>query len=297
VKATDYPGMYQDAEAASSRAEKQYFYAVLATVVLLMVSALTSLVEFARPWSSFLQAGALLGSLAITIYRAQQEPQKLWYDMRALAEAVKSLAWRFMMRAKPYDLNEATARTSFVSDLGELVRADLLAGHALALSGGDQISSFMADVRKQEIHERKGVYGLNRIRDQLEWYGSKVQSNNRLAQRWFIALVAFQFMAIAAALARLAFPVGPDWPVGIFSAAAIAVMAWMQAKRFRDVASSLNFRFCKLDWRTCQLTRSYRHSCLTLKTSCPENIMPRSAISSATQTAPLWPVRLKSVRI
>jgi hypothetical protein len=267
--------MYQDAEAASSRAEKQYFYAVLATVVLLMVSALTSLVEFARPWSSFLQAGALLGSLAITIYRAQQEPQKLWYDMRALAEAVKSLAWRFMMRAKPYDVDEATARTSFVSDLGELVRADLLAGHALALSGGDQISSFMADVRKQEIHERKGVYGLNRIRDQLEWYGSKVQSNNRLAQRWFIALVAFQFMAIAAALARLAFPVGPDWPVGIFSAAAIAVMAWMQAKRFRDVASSYSLAFHELSFLQARLANMSTDQELSAFVLDAENIMSR----------------------
>jgi glutathione S-transferase len=243
MNVTDYPGLYQDAEAASSRAKKHYVYAVLATVTLLMISAVISLVEFAPVWSSFLQAGALLGSLAITIYLAKQQPQKRWYATRALAEDIKSRTWCWMMRAAPYHEDEAAARTRFLSDLGDLVETDSLGGHLLALSGQDQISSFMAEVRKQGINERKRLYGLDRIEDQLKWYRSKVHSNSRLAKRWLIALIGFQFMAITFALARLGFPTGPNWPVGVFSAAAVAAMAWIQAKQFRERAASYSLSF------------------------------------------------------
>jgi len=46
MKADDYPGLYQDAEATSLRAQRRYLWAVLASMTLLVSSAVLSLIDF-----------------------------------------------------------------------------------------------------------------------------------------------------------------------------------------------------------------------------------------------------------
>ena len=238
MNSVDYPGLYQDAEAASSRAQKHYLWAVLSNIGLLVSSAVISLVEFSRAWSALFQTVALLGSLGITIYLALQAPHRVWYGTRALAETIKSCTWRFMMRSDPYHGDDAPARKRFVSDLGELIKDDPVARDATASSNSEQISFCMGEIRSRDTLARKKAYDIERLCDQLDWFRQKAQSNTRLAARWFVGLTALQCLAIGCALASFAFPDGPRWPVGVFAAAAAAVMAWLQAKRFQDHAAS-----------------------------------------------------------
>jgi len=85
---------------------------------------------------------------------------------------------------------------------------------------------------------RRKTYDNERVRDQLDWYRAKAQSNKRLATRWFVGLTVLQCLAVGCALASFVFPDGPRWPVGVFAAAAAAVTAWLQAKRVQDHAAS-----------------------------------------------------------
>jgi hypothetical protein len=145
-----------------------------------------------------------------------------------------------MMRAEPYSMADAIARASFLSDLGGMVRDNPLERCAFVVSEGDQITSCMIEIRNRAVEERKKIYELDRVRDQLNWYKNKVQSNARLASRWFAGLVSLQVLAVTCALARFAFPTGPHWPAGVFSAAAAAAMAWIQVKQFKENAASFS---------------------------------------------------------
>jgi len=142
------------------------------------------------------------------------------------------------MRADPFATEDAIARERFVSDLSEMVRDNPAMAHVTATSGSGQISAFMTEARRRDTESRKALYDRDRIGDQLDWFQRKARSNERLAARWFASLVALQCLAVCFAMAGFLFPAGQRWPVGILTSAAAAVMAWIQAKQFREHAAS-----------------------------------------------------------
>jgi hypothetical protein len=45
----------------------------------------------------------LLGSIVAKYVSKQRSDDKEWFDGRAVAESVKTLTWRYMMRLKPFE--------------------------------------------------------------------------------------------------------------------------------------------------------------------------------------------------
>src|SRR5690606_15189811 len=44
----------------------------------------------------------------LCIFIGYQKPDRIWYNARAVAESVKTLTWRYMMRAEPFQATEET---------------------------------------------------------------------------------------------------------------------------------------------------------------------------------------------
>ena len=163
----------------------------------------------------------------------------LVYAARAVAESIKTLAWRFASRAEPFDSDDAAASAEFRNRLKAVVEqnqgvAQLLTEH-LAES---QVTPALAQMRTASLADRLSTYVDSRVRDQLVWYAKKASFNKAMSSRLFALLIGLNIIAVIFALGKIQFPSEPYWPTEIFVTAAACLLAWMQAKRYSELAAS-----------------------------------------------------------
>ncbi len=234
----DFPALYGAANAASMASQKNFFRALFWSLFALVVAAILSVINKPGPELSYAQICALFISLGCTIYLAAKQPQKIWYGGRALAESVKTVTWRYMMKAEPYD-NDSAADRKFTKSLKELLDSNKeVSKQSFHQANTDQVTQSMQATRMLSLADRKTLYQNTRIDDQLKWYTRKALYNKRHATGYFISIIALNILAIGFAISKLSFPNATNWPTDIFIAATGAVIAWVQAKRYQDLATS-----------------------------------------------------------
>jgi len=235
----EFPALQQAADAASKTAQRRFHLALGCNLISLIAAATLSVVNYPAAWFAEARAVLLLLGLVMAVYLALWQPQRVWYGMRALAESIKTISWRFMMRAEPYNVEHSVAERRFSESLLEILAANSqISRHATFAAQPDQITVAMRQCRNLELAERKRRYLNGRIRDQLSWYQQKAQSNKRASLIWFSTLVLANALALAAAVVKIDHPSVQLWPTDILTAIAGAAMAWIQAKRFQELAAS-----------------------------------------------------------
>jgi hypothetical protein len=182
---------------------------------------------------------ALVGfvaALGAELYGAYWRPERAWYEGRAAAESVKTLAWRYMVRGESFEAGEG-ADAKFVRELKGLLQ-DLA---DLALSDDDpeaaQITAAMRAARAHDFVFRRDLYLRHRIRDQQSWYSTKAGWNSRRAHAWLVGGIIFEGLGIVVGAARAFGHVGIDL-MGICAAAAATITAWVQAKQHQNLATA-----------------------------------------------------------
>lgn len=181
-------------------------------------------------------------SMFLTLYIRSRKFEQSWYDGRAIAESIKTRAWRFMTCSEPYteNISEADAICLFLKTMEEVKQerkvfcASLIDDKNLK----PQISEKMLEIRRLPFIERKYIYFSQRIENQRNWYISKSIANKKFAVIWFNAIMLSQAAALLSSLALIKWP---DFPVNIstlFAAAAAAFIAWLQLKRHQELSNS-----------------------------------------------------------
>jgi hypothetical protein len=240
MKDHDYPALYEAANAASMTAQKHFFHALFWNLTALVIAAALSVWNQPDVSFAYAQIVMLVISLGCTVYVGAQQPQKIWYGTRAVAESVKTITWRYMVRAEPYDADDTSATQRFADDLHAILEENKeISKHALHTGGNtQQITAFMNSKRMLPLYDRKAFYIADRITEQLQWYGRKARFNKGRSTLYFVILVLVNLGAIGFAIARVANLTQPYWPTDIFIAAAGSIMAWVQAKRFQELSAS-----------------------------------------------------------
>jgi hypothetical protein len=235
----DYPALYGAANEFSAASQGQFFRALAANLALLVAAATMSVINLPEVWFALLQAAILLASLALTIFLAAKKPQRSWYGARALAESVKTVTWRYMMRAEPFKGSEEAADKQLAKTLFNILEANKhISSQATQILTVHQSTPRMREIRSLNLPDRKSFYEKRRIEDQRGWYISKCQENDKKSSFWFSVLIAVNALAIVFALLRALFPSAQNWPTDIFVAASGSLMAWLQTKRFQELAAS-----------------------------------------------------------
>lgn len=239
MKEEDFPALYTSADGNSASAQSRFLAALVGSLGCLVVAALLSTLNIPNIWFAGAQVVVLLGSLALTVYLANGKPQRLWYGSRALAESVKTVAWRYMMRAEPFDLPDTEVRPHFIRALRRILDDNKSIGsQSDEVSGNSQITARMDEIRGLPLADRVAFYRDERIVDQQDWYRRKARTNGRLARRWFIAIIALNALAILFSIGKMIYPDVDKWPTDILVTAAGSVMAWLQTKRYQELAAS-----------------------------------------------------------
>src|SRR4051794_10944130 len=104
----DFPALFQSADSASRRGRRAYLRLNGADLSLIITAAILGGIGtvLSSSWQVPVAAGALfilVLSIVIKLTIKSRRDDKDWFDGRAVAETVKTTAWRYMMRAKPFD--------------------------------------------------------------------------------------------------------------------------------------------------------------------------------------------------
>lgn len=168
---------------------------------------------------------------------AINRPERTWYEGRAAAESVKTLAWRYMVRGESFaDINDPEADRTLQREItGILNGLDLELGGAEAQ--GPQITEAMRAIRRSDYQTRREFYLAERIQAQEQWYSRKQNWNAKRGHQWLIATIVFEFLGLLGGAVWAFTELSFDF-IGVFAALAATITAWTQAKQYQTLATA-----------------------------------------------------------
>lgn len=178
-----------------------------------------------------------LSALFCEIVSATTKSEQIWYEGRAVAESVKTLAWRYSVCADPFPQSMSNRKAEELLRNRILSVTDELSEKILFSNSNTAITDKMRALRKSSFADRRGAYINGRTKDQRIWYTKKAEYNRLRAQIWRITLVSFETLALALACSRIA----GGWTIdfaGLLAAIIAASTAWVAVKQFSSLTSA-----------------------------------------------------------
>lgn len=259
VSRSDYPGLSLSAAAASRHGQRRYRQFVTANLAFLVAAAvLSGLVDIVPdslqdPIISAVVV-TMMCAMAANFINWHRDYDEDWFQGRALAESVKTMSWRYMMRVEPFTADDE-ADAEFTKRLRLLLRGseDLRLESGRIAIDGQQITGRMRDVRRLGVRDRLDVYVRDRLDPQIGWYLERSHHNGTLAARWFLASFGAELVALVIALVALVNDQMIE-VVGMIAAIAAAFAAWTQLGRHEELNKTY-----RLAWTDLLLIKDTAH--------------------------------------
>jgi hypothetical protein len=257
------PPLFHDADKRAIRAQKFFFGWLQWELILLgagvLVGAFNGAADHIGPVSllippfsvggirittlsafEIVEAALLTLALVMRLVRVITRPERLWYEARAVAESVKSIAWRYAVGGEPFqEANTPDELSAIVANRFGGIQSDLSKYKAPdAVIQQHQVTPTMSAVRELPLATRKQIYRKGRVEDQQRWYDRKSRFNRSRALQSHVTLIVVEVLAICAALLPIALAALHAFPLNLQSLAANIAgggAAWMQAKRYEDL--------------------------------------------------------------
>jgi hypothetical protein len=237
----DFPALFRSADRESLRAQRSYLRSLMVRLGALLVAAFGGALTLTT--AAGFQIGGGLAFLAFAcalgaeLFLATTSPLATWYEGRAAAESAKTLAWRYMVRGEPFEVDEPDVDKQFLAQTHSLLQ-DL---QSLSLGTGEpdahQITDRMRQIRALDFEERRQIYLVDRIADQQRWYSEKARWNDRRARSWVLVSIVLEIAGLIGGALKAFGWINFDL-LGFLAAAAGCVMAWIEAKQHRNLATA-----------------------------------------------------------
>jgi hypothetical protein len=237
------PAVYLAADKASGSGQRLALGFRASQLIALVLAAVLGAIPASGgkvEWGALL-AGVLFGMVGLveaTILTIQ--PERTWYQGRAVAESVKSLAWRYAVAGLPFgklDASGGNADQRMAQRLREILN-DFQDVHLVPLeTPADEITHWMRSLRASSLAARKRIYQKFRIENQRAWYATNALRNQRRSVFWSIALLIIQSLGIVGAVFKGVGVINFE-ALGILAAVAASALAWLQIKQHATLSQA-----------------------------------------------------------
>jgi hypothetical protein len=237
----EYPALHRSFDISSAMSQRRFVLLTRVSLIATVVAAVGGAVSVTRgtDWAAVAALVAFLGAGGCRLVLLREHPERAWYDSRAGAESVKTLAWQYAVGGGPFPLargdDEAVRR-----DLTERYRDLLKATRGLTRPPGQnerQVTDWMTRLRSTPLEHRSQIYLDDRLGDQIRWYGTSATRQEGLARRWSVATMALQAAGALAAILRVTGTIDVDL-MGVAAAAAAASTAWLESRDHSSLAEA-----------------------------------------------------------
>jgi hypothetical protein len=224
----------------SERAQREFLWLTRSQLLLVLIAAIAGVVTLKAgkndtPVGAAVGLVAFLVSILLRIFMLARHPESHWYEGRAAAESVKTLAWRYAVGGHPFPVSGTNAEELFVSRVNDVLSS--LSNLDTSRASASQLTSGMKKLRSEQLAERKAVYEHERIEDQQSWYAEKAEWNRRRATAWGLMVLGVQTFGALAAIAYLADWVGVSL-LGVAASAAAGATAWLQTRQHESLTTA-----------------------------------------------------------
>jgi len=233
-----FPEAFVIPDEVSLDGQKRFIRSTRVQLLLLVTASAAG--AFAWQLDNGWDAAALVAGLAFAAAAALRtilllrRPHRDWYDGRAAAESIKTLAWKYAVGGDPFVLDQPDAETRFT----EVVRDVLSSFHKLSEKTA-QISASptegMTKLRRSPLGARQKAFLQGRIVDQEQWYAKKARWNRERARFWGGSMLALQIAAAVGAFLK-GFNIIDIDLFGLAGAAAASAAAWLETKQHQTIA-------------------------------------------------------------
>ena len=235
----DFPALYRSADKLSLDSQKDFFRILKIHLVVLVTAAVLSAINITDKWVYVFQLLALIAALGCSVYLWGVRPDRYWYAGRAVAESVKTITWRYVSRAEPFQTEDTIAKNDFKQSLKMIFEQNHdVCSKLIDYANQEQFTVVMQEMRSSSLDNRKNNYCEKRIRDQRDWYAKKAAFNKKKANSFFWGLIIANFIGVVLAILKVT-EINPIYlPVDVIITLAASLLSWMQAKRFTELSAS-----------------------------------------------------------
>jgi FtsH-binding integral membrane protein len=236
-----YPDLFEAADKNANRFQRSFFFYLGCILVIIFTSGILSFLDVRKVWFAIIQLFFLLANLGLLMALAVRRPQISWYAARALAESVKTVTWRYMMRAKPFNKSDDAANKLLAKRLFEILEENKkISSELKQIITTHQYTDRMQQVREMPVVDRMQLYLRARIDEQRNWYRQKAIVNAKQARIFFLLIVLCFAVSIVFAVLKVAYIdiASAAFPSELFFTLSSVLLAWMQSKRFDELSAS-----------------------------------------------------------
>lgn len=246
----EFPNIFEKADSKSLSSQNSLTKLNKGILILLIVSTFVSSIQIDNGWISIISSILLVISLILTVWIMHFQPEKTWYDGRAIAESAKSLTWKFITGTKPFShkLKSIDAEEKLIKNLKQIIgqKKEFFQLIGEEFAEGEQITNSMRKLRKLDFKDKVEYYSINRLENQRAWYYKKSKENRKNKNLSFIAIITFQVLAIIALVLDfykiIDFTITP-----LMACMASSFIAWLQLKRFQELTESYGITATELN--------------------------------------------------
>lgn len=236
-----YPILYESADEASRKSQVKYLGIMKLYFLLTILSSLISIYALEYEYGIMIAAIVFLLITGLLILQGWKRYDKIWYNGRAVAESIKTITWRFITRAEPYNdsKNIEEVRDKFCQDIKNIYEQNK--GSSIfelkEETEPDVVTSVMYVIRSLNVRQRLDYYIKYRVNEQRAWYFKKAKFNEVRSFWWFIGLVASHILAFILFLIQVKHS---EYNIPITPVIVIAgmILSWIQLKKYQDLATS-----------------------------------------------------------
>lgn len=237
-----YPAIFKSADKGAIKTQVKYLNYLLTYNISIVLGVGFGLYGLHCHIMAIMAAILFLVGIFISAFLQYAQYEKIWYKCRAIAESVKTISWRYMMRANPFiqDHDLRTIDTIFLNRIRAILEEHKNLSEELTIDYGttDQISLIMKEIRALDLKSRILFYKANRIDEQNSWYAKKANYNKKKSNLFFWILIGLHLIAIILVLFRIAFPSWEYLPSELFIVAASGVLTWIKVKKYKELAAA-----------------------------------------------------------
>jgi hypothetical protein len=238
--ASELSPLFESTDAAAIEAKRrvQRLTALrLAFLVLAALGGATDLESGGRNWSGVLAAVSFAVALLLEVELHRSGARRSWLHSRMIAEAVRTIAWRYAVGAPPFRVGDAAADTRLLDELGRVAEFMRESDVEVTPSVGPSLTDWMRNIRSMEWPRRADFYLKARLNAQQEFLRRQAHAAKQAAERWGLAMLLLEAVGVGGGVLKAAGILRLD-TLGITAALIAAIGAWLEMNQHNAVANS-----------------------------------------------------------
>jgi hypothetical protein len=237
----DYPAIYKEADNISNKIQKNYLIILWVFLCMLVFSAFLftyfDSILVIKIFNSVVSFAIVVLSFVFRFHNFQG----IWYNARAVAESIKTVSWRYAVKAEPYNIFDDNAKVLFLNVIKHIIDMNHEFKKYIEADFSDQqpIPDSMTKIRQLSFDERLVIYHRHRIIEQRDWYAKKSKYNKTRSNLFFYLLIGISvvlFVLILLSFVKTACIF--VFPVSILLSLISVLFTWVQTKKYKELEKS-----------------------------------------------------------